>query len=342
MNYKTINTKLLSKYRAPLMGVAIILIFIFHSANPIENNAIAEFIRGHCDVGVEIFFLLSGVGCFYSMKKNKTLQFYKRRLIKLLPPYFFAVLGYLVLTVFIMRSKTVLEVVNNYSLWSLFTNGSPSVWFISAILVDYLFAPLIFKALESGRLKVLIIASVGICIISLLCDYIFTESVFFTINHLYISRIPIFILGLILGYSFYYNKSINVNIVFLLLSLIVSITALYFVVKFSLGFVLVRIMYAPISISGSLIICKLLDLGKDNIIKKGLASLGTITLEFYLLHETVSSYVHEAVLPFVYNQIWIANILAFIASVVVSYLFSILVKLFLTLLRKMLKPRKIE
>jgi peptidoglycan/LPS O-acetylase OafA/YrhL len=65
MMEENMNLKLLSKYRTELMGIAIFYIFLFH----IYDIGYAYKIRSYGYVGVDIFFMLSGIGLIYSWKK---------------------------------------------------------------------------------------------------------------------------------------------------------------------------------------------------------------------------------------------------------------------------------
>ena len=79
----------LSKYRTELMGFAILWIFLFHSNIYIpEFLAPFKFVKAIGYSGVDIFFLLSGLGLSFSISKNTSLvQFYKKRLKRIIPTF---------------------------------------------------------------------------------------------------------------------------------------------------------------------------------------------------------------------------------------------------------------
>lgn len=81
----TLRLDFLSKYRTELMGFSIFWIFFYHTGvNIIGLNAL--FSVGW--IGVDIFFLVSGFGLCSSLTKNPDIiQFYKRRLIRIIPTW---------------------------------------------------------------------------------------------------------------------------------------------------------------------------------------------------------------------------------------------------------------
>lgn len=88
------NSKLLSKYRTELFGLSTVGILIVHSNDVIQaGGALAELIRklfAFGGVAVYVFVFLSGIGLYYSMSGkagHSVLQFYQRRLSRLLMPY---------------------------------------------------------------------------------------------------------------------------------------------------------------------------------------------------------------------------------------------------------------
>ena len=72
---KKIEYSLLSKYRSVLMGASILSIMLFHYTNYIKSydnynfffKAYNKFVSS---AGVDIFLILSGLGLYYSFKKN--------------------------------------------------------------------------------------------------------------------------------------------------------------------------------------------------------------------------------------------------------------------------------
>lgn len=73
LQQKIDNLSALSKYRSELMGIAIIWIVLFHSNISAPDNFFLRvlwylFVSFGGGIGVDIFFILSGFGLFYSVQ----------------------------------------------------------------------------------------------------------------------------------------------------------------------------------------------------------------------------------------------------------------------------------
>ena len=88
------NSNLLSKYRTELFAIGILIV---HSNDVIQaGGTLTELIRklfAFGGIAVYVFVFLSGIGLYFSISgmsisdRNGILQFYKRRLSRLLMPY---------------------------------------------------------------------------------------------------------------------------------------------------------------------------------------------------------------------------------------------------------------
>ena len=247
--------------------------------------------------GVDIFFFLSGFGIVYSLRKNSsTLQFYKRRLHRLLP--LCVVCGSIKFalskTGFVDASVSKLTIVGL------------DLWFLCVLWFCYLFSPYILKLADRFKVKLLLLSIVLSCIVisPQLADYL----------HIYVkwgfARLPVFVLGVLIASK---NMSVSKDnchwgIIFMLLACL-----------FRLGF-LVKIIPAsydlynyPILLMGVCSLCWwaieiLKFIIKLDFLKKGLTYVGKHSLEFYLWHE----YIYQAVKI---DQPIIAFIVAMLVSV---------------------------
>ena len=81
----------LSYYRTELMGAAIIMVMFCHNTIQFSENAlnlIWKSFSSYFQVGVDIFFLLSGLGCVFSLQKTSGYSgFMKRRIWRIIPTY---------------------------------------------------------------------------------------------------------------------------------------------------------------------------------------------------------------------------------------------------------------
>lgn len=88
---------LYSKYRTPLMGIAMIMVILYHQIGKPASFETINIINLVCSTfhgGTDIFIFFSGMGLYFSMKKNNngTIHFYKRRLIRIIPCYYIVIL----------------------------------------------------------------------------------------------------------------------------------------------------------------------------------------------------------------------------------------------------------
>ncbi len=138
--------------RQVYMGFAILLVVVYHIVGRfhIHGYGIAH-VLGKGYVGVDIFLFLSGLGLCYSCTKNSLSQFYKNRFIRIIP---------LFVIVATIHSIVYQVTEGNLSIWGYFCNittlsyygigGHYVNWFISALLIFYIFFPLVFKNIKGG------------------------------------------------------------------------------------------------------------------------------------------------------------------------------------------------
>ena len=85
------NLKYLSDYRTPLMGIAAIMIILCHATDyGVRMPNVMAKILMEGGLGVDIFLMLSGIGCYYSLLNfgaAPIAAWYKRRLIRIFIPY---------------------------------------------------------------------------------------------------------------------------------------------------------------------------------------------------------------------------------------------------------------
>ena len=83
---------LISKHRSELMGVAIIIVMLFHLDFNIDRFpfSLINYPITICgSIGVDIFLLVSGFGLYLSLQQNNDfISYFKKRLIRILPAYY--------------------------------------------------------------------------------------------------------------------------------------------------------------------------------------------------------------------------------------------------------------
>ena len=178
---KKSECSLVSKYRAVLMGIAIILIMLCHlditqTHHGIQITSLAHIFH-FFTVGVDIFLFLSGMGLYYSYTKNKQsyFKFEKKRIIRVVP-YYLVIAG---ITYFIsdilIQHLTAGKFFSDLLFISWFSAGNTKYWYILAIIVFYLLFPVLYKFIHNGKYglaKTLILCVLIWSAFELLCQWL--------------------------------------------------------------------------------------------------------------------------------------------------------------------------
>ena len=266
--------KLLSEYRTQIMGFAILWIILHHigffsmyAFNPIVNFFIK---LGSC--GVDIFLVLSSFGLYMSYSNNSDIKrFYKRRLIRILP-------AFLIIVLFFHIKHLGESLSIGFWISEFLAN-----WYISFILLAYLFYPLIYYIQKKKCFLPILVA----CILSLMGTIwlinIHEDSIH-DVPMLMVQRIPVFCLGSLLAdrrLTFYIKYVYIVNAVLLGCLLVAFATGREYLV-----YPLYFIWVLPLLMTLLLILNRMQN-NKVTIMGQFLYFLGTISLELYLTHMKV-------------------------------------------------------
>lgn len=279
---------LLSRFRSELMGLAILWVMLFHAYQLKFNVLLLDSIRALGFAGVDVFILLSGLGLYVSFSKRGHEPFFRyfaRRCVRILPAYWLVVGAYSLWLV--LRGRIGLSVL----LWNLSTlhywfhiPGSFN-WYVPAILLFYLLAPLLAKGLRGCRWPALPVLlafplSYGLYRFSVLYGFHYMADVIY--------RIPAFLLGLLVGRYVTEGKKLTAAqgtgwlVLYACGSVLTAVSAggiLYIPTCYPIGLGLT---------AGCLLTAYLLSLlhrGREN---KALRALGESSLEIYLLNVIVT------------------------------------------------------
>lgn len=322
---------LISKHRNALMGIAAIIICVFHEFLPLfpSETIIGDaerFILRVSYYGVDIFLLLSGMSVAFSLlKDSSTLSFYKKRAIRILPFYLLSALF-----MFWTKGWTVKDYILNVSGYRFFTEDvNAYLWFATAIIVFYLFAPLYQKLVVKIN-KPVIVFVVTLAVWYLLSvglrDYI-REDLLYMIN-----RIPIFIFGMTLGNLIYNRKVISSKLIFWLA--IVSSLIMGWLLIYCYNYYLydplfgVWLQFVPLfllGVSTSYICAKLLDIINLKYVDKVLSFIGGISFEFYCVQMIFDVKLHDNIRKL---GLWVGirNILMFVSIAAIAWCLSKMVE----------------
>ncbi len=261
------------------MGFAILWVILFHS------NITSSFIEPFTSLGyggVDIFFFLSGYGLFFSSVKNDSLlSFYKKRFIRVFPTYmvvvFFTMLGLGIFTI-----KTYFINISTLGYW---LNESYFEWYIPSLFAFYLWFPLLVKCINKQPLLTVLF---GIALTAFLV-YLKMHFHLHAMLLPFMTRIPIFILGVLFGKYTYEKKQPQwINAISLysiaLVSLAILLFVKYFYPQWLWNYGLYWYPFIGIAPGLCLFIVSVLEKTKPTYLLRVLSFLGALSLEIYLLH----------------------------------------------------------
>lgn len=274
--------------RAELFGIAVLLIILVHAA-PYHWENYPPFLYKICElgsIGVDVFLLLSGMGLYYSMQKCETARvFYKHRIVRIIPSYL-VITGVLYGIICLIENLFLTDLFLELSTLYFWIRGENETWYVSFILLLYLIYPGIYKILIGQKWVRNISLLFGIIILIEICFFILTPK-FYIKYEIALSRIPIFMIGTVLGKREFENKGYSIWSMFVCAISFVFIRILLLCFgnpQTDLYTVGVRISY----IFGALAIVGCIPFIRisipNNLFRRIFESLGAVSLEIYLVH----------------------------------------------------------
>ena len=303
--------RLLSKYRAPLMGIAMIGVYLTHYKKAFSVNRVTPVpwivnqLR-YGSSGVDIFLILSGLGLCYSFAKDSSLlHFYRKRLVRLLPAYLITQALYYIMLLVKTGHVDNKQFFRKMFFIDFFTKGDASFWFIIAILLCYLIFPLVYKMMELTKIHVL---NLVICAVL----YVFLHMLLWRYDRtLYLNtialvqRIPAFVFGVWIGRECLDDRKFHVIIIPLFwafTAVVLFRSKIPFFPK--LGFSLYDFSLTLVGMSLIFLFVLLFEwLQNAGWMKqciRFLSFLGGITLECYLMHSLLKWWFFSPVEPLAY------------------------------------------
>lgn len=319
------DISLLSKYRGQLMGVAILLVAVFHSSVLHANDVVDMFC--FCgDMGVDIFFLLSGFGMYYAYLKRPTWQvFYIKRIVRIVPAWF------IVNLIIQLSDKTLGDIewpvfakyMTGFSFW---LEGNLYFWYIPAILAFYIMTPFFMKFYLKSKKQAYLLFG-GIWIILLGVSLVFHNADYF----IFLFRWPVYFVGIFLGECSYRKVEIKkmalagITVLFVIGLVIENLIRKYNMLSY-VRYDYKYLVYFIVAIPLCILLTFLFDKVKYEFCV--LKFLGEITLEIYLLHEFLLRKVtaYFEVIPFDDLAI-VFNLFVFLGTIAVAWILHGLLKL---------------
>lgn len=292
----------ISKYRTEIMGVATILVVLYHIVPKGIKFIYLLPLQMGC-IGVDLFLLVSGFGLYCSYSNNSaTLLFYKKRFLRTWLPFIIstavvAVIYGKSLSGFLCESSTI-----NY-----FVGKSFWLWYMPCIFVLYLIFPILYHTVRRYGGYMLLLAYT----ISFLLSFIFVHSELGDLRFQYINftaRIPIFCIGIYLAYMKESKSNICLPPYVIVFSAVALATCWFWFRNLNI-FVVYLSSLGILSLVFVRIIAKILSVSSKTVKWGGV--FGSMSLEVYLIHQYPLEFLKQERL---FYLIPIAMILVFITA----------------------------
>ena len=338
----------INKYRRFLFGIATIWIAWFHSymldfskveaLSFLNFGFLFEILKRLGNIGVDIFLLLSGIGLYFSFSKNPNLiQFYKKRIIRILPCSVILVLivTYLshveTLRLFIIR-VTFLN-------FLFFRDDDQTFWYIPAILLLYLLFPVFYHVIQKFKLPGALILIAISCVITAIAFFVNFEMFFYQWEML-LTRIPVFIVGILMARVIKNEKKLSNEkaLILCLLGLIYMIAIHIIDLFITQRYIFVwHYLYLPLAVFLVFFFSYIRSHVRLAIIVKPIEFVGDFSLEMYLIHQSLYYFLLGKISFFNDHQL-IYAILIILASIVLSFILKTLIDM----LFKLFKSHKVS
>lgn len=287
----------ISRHRSVLMGIAMVIIVLFHVSLP-RHSAWFGLVRMG-NVGVDIFLFLSGIGLWFSWTKaagrstegfvRRWASFYRRRLSRIYPAWFLVACAYYIPRFMEKPAHDAAgwtdlagDILVNWDFW---LHDELTFWYVPATMMLYVFAPLYMEAVRRHPiLRWMVVLPMMWCI---MVQYITPFHSAAGHIEIFWSRVPIFFLGINIGDSVRRKESVDGAVMPLAaVFLIISLASCVWLEQMRHGhfpLFLERMLYIPLAVCGTMLLASVLDRAPQRLLA-ALAWVGGISLETYLIH----------------------------------------------------------
>ena len=347
--HKTLTYHIFSKYRGELFGISILFIMAFHYFHAVlkfrtktQDHYYSSYLfcKGVGSIGVEVFLFLSGMGLYFSYTKNKDVgSFFRKRFVRVLIPY--AMYGTVAwfITDLVVNDRPVTRYLYDLSLFSFWISGETRLWFISAIVVFYVFFPLFYEIVTSKHYKIN-----TALVISFLVSVMYIaheeKPKAFAVTEIAFTRLPIFIFGIFIGRLVFEKAPVKKwHIAIAAATVVMRIAAFIAGVKVKFGgtdnsllkFIndaagsaVGKRMESSIFCIGFMAICLVfLALVKWQPLHSFLKTVGSVSLELYMAHVTVNGIIiSEGSLDICEPPVYLLSMVISVSAAIVLHITS--------------------
>lgn len=275
----------ISRFRGSLMGIAMIIIILFHI--DLARTDTFYGLRRMGNIGVDIFLFLSGIGLWFSWVKNPSYKhFYFRRFIRIYPAWLIIACLYYIPRIHVHDTASLINLIGEITInWNFWRFDELNFWYIPAIMALYLFAPPYMALIKKHPVyRWLPVVMIMWCI---LVQWV--TPIHQAVGHLEIfwSRVPIFFIGINMGEMVRQKRTIDGQGIWMLwIMFIMTFASCFFLEQVRHGqfpLFIERMLYIPLTIT-FILLCNRVLRRTPLWLNKALAWVGSLSLECYLIH----------------------------------------------------------
>lgn len=295
MKNKRFKLYSISEERGVLLGVATVIVMLFHSYSLHFEEIFASeklcsllnYIKNIGNIGVDIFLFVSAFGLYFSFSKDSNIaHFYKKRLLRIVPS------AVIIASIYYLHVGTegILEFLKKVCLLSFYECNDRDFWFLSFIIVMYILFPVFYKVQEKYGSKGIIIMIVTVIFANFLLRTF--EGELYARLEIALTRIPIFLVAIIAGKKAKNRDEISGWWVVASFIAFIAINIVFYNCTFE-SYYIVRYLYGVLTVAFIIVACTVNDiirkyLGSNGIISKFLSWIGLYSLEIYLIYEKLA------------------------------------------------------
>ena len=275
----------ISRFRGALMGIAMLIIILFHV--DLARSDMFFGLRRMGNLGVDMFLFLSGIGLWFSWMKTPSYRhFYFRRLIRIYPAWLIIACLYYLPRLHVHDAASLVNLIGEIGFnWNFWLHDELSFWYIPAIMMLYLFAPPYIELIRRHSVyRWLPVVMIMWCI---LVEWV--TPIHHAVGHLEIfwSRVPICFIGINMGEMGRQKRTIDgQGIWMLIIMFVMTSVSCFFLEQERHGqfpLFVERMLYIPLTIT-FILICNRVLRRTPKWVNGALAFVGSLSLECYLIH----------------------------------------------------------
>lgn len=275
----------ISRFRGALMGIAMLIIILFHV--DLARSDMFFGLRRMGNLGVDMFLFLSGIGLWFSwVKAPGYRRFYFRRLIRIYPAWLIIACLFYIPRMPVHDAISLINLIGEIGFnWHFWLYDELNFWYIPAIMMLYLFAPPYMDLIRRHSVyRWLPVVMIMWCI---LVEWV--TPIHNAVGHLEIfwSRVPIFFIGINMGEMVRQKRTIDGQGIWMLIIMFVMTSASCFFLEQErhgeFPLFVERMLYIPLTIT-FILLCNRVLRRTPSWVNSSLAFVGSLSLECYLIH----------------------------------------------------------